>query len=81
MWAFSLFSGGEIVDLKGYKTIIFNVLKIIVAIAVYYGFADFSPDIAVDAFIQNVAAFCILAEAVVSNILRVSTKTPGFNKE
>ena len=67
--------------LRGYKTIIFNVLKIIVAVAVYYGFADFSPDVAVDAFIQNVAAFCILAEAVVSIILRVATNTPVFNKE
>lgn len=67
--------------LPGYKTIIFNALKVILAIALHYGFADFSPDPAVDAFIQNVAAFCLLVETAIAVVLRITTKTAIFKGE
>ena len=67
--------------LSGYKTIAFNGLKIVLAIAVHYGFNDFSADPNVDAFIANIASVCLLIEALVSIVLRLVTKTPVFKSE
>lgn len=64
--------------MEGYKTIAFSVLKILMAVAMRYGYADFTPDPTIQAFIANVGSVLVLVEAVISIALRWKTKTPVF---
>ena len=51
------------------KTLWFNVLALITAVAQYYGFANFTPD-------PNMGAYAIALVAVVNAVLRLVTKKP-----
>jgi hypothetical protein len=59
--------------IPGWKTVIFNVLALVILLANPFGFADFQAD-------PELGAYATAVMGIVNLILRIVTKSPVFKK-